>query len=697
MRTRLRWNLAWSISLCAVLAAAGSGCASVKSPQTTGSGGSGGSLPAIPGLVSLQVTPPSQTVNLTADQNGVFTPGTAQYQAIGTMDDGTTKDVSTRVQWPSNLSALTISSGNASVTAPGTYSIVAQSGSITASATLIASFNGSFNAGAVTPDEKTSLDGSPGGTAVQIAYPLDGSVFPARLGSIYVHIVKSGSPTAARLEFQAGGLDILWYGKCEVDPVNLPGAGCYVQLPAAFTALLIPASDHEDITVTARVGGAGAPSQAPPIKVAWSNVSLTGGIYYWTTIQPGPIYPGYTLPAMATSGTGIQRYDFKNDVPVPQLVYTDQGAPTMAAGAALPTYPGSPWARDSAGGQGTCVGCHAISNSGKFMAMAVNGSDASGFVMLDIANKVLLPVSAVNAGQPLQRFIKEGCAGIPTLGCGAMTTFGPKDDLMVNMYKSKLYLRATDMTLANQGEVVPSTADPYRTDPFWSQDGQFLAFTGFRTPDTGLNRYNATGLNGDEESGGQIWVASAEATGVHDDAHVVVPTQPGATSYYPAISNDDKLLVYNQSTCTQGAVDPNKLATDYGSETCDGYDDWTSTLWLTSPDGSKRPVRLDRANGTLPASNSWPRWSPDNGMFRGQRLYWIAFSSRRPYGLQVNYGMAPSLAKPQLWFAAVLTGGEFTSDPSFAPVWLPAQNPNQSLPNGNHVPQWVKFVVPLIQ
>jgi hypothetical protein len=34
-----------------------------------------------------------------------------------------------------------------------------------------------------------------------------------------------------------------------------------------------------------------------------------------------------------------------------------------------------------------------------------------------------------------------------------------------------------------------------------------------------------------------------------------------------------------------------------------------------------------------------------------------AFSSRRPYGLQVNLG-TPITTKPQIWFAAILIGGE---------------------------------------
>ena len=99
--------------------------------------------------------------------------------------------------------------------------------------------------------------------------------------------------------------------------------------------------------------------------------------------------------------------------------------------------------------------------------------------------------------------------------------------------------------------------------------------------------------------GGQISIASATATGINNDAHVLVPRENNITKYYPAISNDDALVVYNQSTC---GADPDVYTnltigvTIYGAQTCDGYDDSSATLWLTTPTGS-RPQRLDNANG----------------------------------------------------------------------------------------------------
>jgi hypothetical protein len=78
-------------------------------------------------------------------------------------------------------------------------------------------------------------------------------------------------------------------------------------------------------------------------------------------------------------------------------------------------------------------------------------------------------------------------------------------------------------------------------------------------------------------------------------------------------------------------------------------------------------------------------------MFRGKPLYWVAFSSQRPYGLRLA-GATDGSAVPQLWFAAVVLNEN--GDPSFAPVWLPGQNSDIAHPTGNHVPQWVTKAVP---
>jgi hypothetical protein len=190
-------------------------------------------------------------------------------------------------------------------------------------------------------------------------------------------------------------------------------------------------------------------------------------------------------------------------------------------------------------------------------------------------------------------------------------------------------------------------------------------------------------------------MASATNSGVNDDASVLVPRESNISKYYPCTSEDSNYVVFNESNC--GGDDPAPLGGGYGKGSCDGYDDASALLWWVPSSGGDA-VRLDYANGIINGnvtnySNSWPRFSPDVGTFRGQTLYWIAFSSRRPYGVQLNTnGITQS--QPQLWFTGVTSAEVSFGDPSRAPVWLPGQNVmGNGAAYGNHVPQWVKVAI----
>jgi hypothetical protein len=692
---------AGAVSLLGVMAWASASCGSVRAltehpaDHDAGSGGAGPPTTIVSDYFepdTITVDPAEQTVQLSLQASGALTvaPGQATFRATGWWPDGSSRDISAMVNWKSDAPGATVVAGVATVTAPGSFTVTASTGAIQGSATLVATLAASAAGAAFDPAVTATLDAAPAGEA-RIEYPLDGSLFPSNLGPVVVH-VTGGARAIARLELAGGGADVRWYDVCLTDPAQAPGPGCYVQLPPAITGLFAGASDRGDVTLTARVGDGGLPAESAPIHVAFAAVPLAGALYYWSTIVPGAAYPGYALPAGATEGSSVQRYYLDKGPLVPELVYTDQGTPA--------SFAGSPYARDPGGARSTCVGCHAVSVDGRLLSMSVGGAASPGLELFDVLSGKLVPIAPPVAGEPLQRFVHESCGGDPAGGCGAFTTFGPTvagGTSMVSMLRSRLYLRVTDggSALVNQSEVVPSATDPYRTDPFWSERGDQFAFTGFPAPSVGTG--NGDGLNGDEKVGGQIWVASASATAVHDDARLVVPREDGVTSFYPAISSDGQLLAFDKSTCGTGAEpDTHKGPLDYGNGPCDGYDDWTATLWLTTPAGGGQ-TRLDRANGPTAASNSWPRFSPNTGSFRGRTLHWLVFSSRRPYGTQVNYGVAPPSQRPQLWVAGILADGDTASDPSFAPVWLPNQNVSQALPSSNHTPQWASVALPLEQ
>ncbi len=595
-------------------------------------------------------------------------------------------------------------------------------------------FDSSSNCSSYSTDNNGNFDNSTNGST-SIVYPLDHSLFPSNLGPIQVQMSTSGS--AARIHFQTTmsnppNVDVNYFGACE----SGSGSGCSVTLPVAFTRMLVPASQDEDIQITARVLNNGTPTNdSGSINAAWAS-SLTGGLYYWTVLPNQQYCPSSTMASPGSyclldttqkppNGTAIYRYDFAQDNPAPQQVWTDDGGPNSS-----PSYQGAPqsWNNNVAGGH--CIGCHSITNDGKFMALDIGGSstyNAANWELLDIQNQDLLSINPTKTGgNNCGTNASDSPTSNPTCYWQAYrkdafateTAWAPDGLRMVSMFKSKLFLNSVapntasaSATISQIGPAFQSSAtaiDPYQSDPFWSHDGTKIVFTSFNQAGTADSTGNPSGLNGDLKVGGRIAIADADPSSETptDNAHVLVDRQSNVTSYYPCISEDSNWVVYNQSNCNNGSnstdINYNGSA-GYGTGVCDGYDDSSARLYLTSTGATgSGQLALDYANGNANGNNnnydnSWPRFSPDVGSFRGQTLYWVAFSSRRPYGVQNNTnGLASS--QPQLWFSAITVGEINPTDPSWSPVWLPGQNPmGNGNAYGNHVPQWVKVAIVIDQ
>ncbi|HEX3777880.1 MAG TPA: hypothetical protein VHV51_25605 [Polyangiaceae bacterium] len=496
---------------------------------------------------------------------------------------------------------------------------------------------------------KTKFDGTPNPTAAPtVAYPLAHALFPANLAPVEIHLTRTvATQTIARVNFHVDGFDLNFYDTCaaaEQDPM-----GCVLTIPAGVCNTLGDANYFGALTTTIRLADTmgGNVGETTLTDVSWTYNRLSGGLYYWTTSSTG------------ASQTEIRRYNFADAGGTPETYWAQNPDSPMLTGSMVPPDQAGPHA---------CMGCHAISRDGSKIALSFGGSLPAAFELIDVASKM-----------PIASRLDT------TTGYAAMTTFSPDNSRLINEFHGKLLLRSADAMLTDVSELFAAdTAEP-KSHPFWSPIGDSIAFVSFDfTPSAAV-----PAPTGDLVLDSQIWIAPSDGQTATGPAKLLVPRAAGKSSYYPAISDDGKFVVFNQSSCSA----PMNVGS-WGSAPCDGYSDLSARLMVVPASGGT-PVDLALANGDGDLTNSWPRWSPDHGEFNKQQIYWVAFASRRAYGLRLQ---GASDTEPQLWFAAVRAtpGQPLEMDPSFAPVWLPAQDDDMTHPTGNHTPQWVQKIVPIV-
>jgi len=168
----------------------------------------------------------------------------------------------------------------------------------------------------------------------------------------------------------------------------------------------------------------------------------------------------------------------------------------------------------------------------------------------------------------------------------------------------------------------------------------------------------------------------------------------GKNRYYPAISPDGTMVVYDESTCTHGTPKLGQVP----DPSCNGDVDPTATMFVIPLAGGSA-IPLAHANspgvtdGTTTAlTNSFPRWAPFvEKLDEIHQVVWLTFSSTRQYGLRAP---PPSTAPDEavagnlIWMVAVTLspGG---GDPSYAAFCLPFQDVTTS----NHLAQWAKYFI----
>jgi hypothetical protein len=281
-------------------------------------------------------------------------------------------------------------------------------------------------------------------------------------------------------------------------------------------------------------------------------------------------------------------------------------------------------------GSPACVACHVIRGE----RMGVTYGDNTGIFTTGITD--------ISAGAPSEL--------TPRTRQGYYNTMNPDGTRMITTSGNGiLNLWDTDT-----GEWLKEidTGGVKLTMPDWSQDGTYLAAIqaeNFSCDNCFNNGIVVMAPIDDDGTLGTITQLWDPLAGWGRDEFEMPST------FYPSVSPDGEWIAFNYG--------------DGGS-----YDNETAQLWVISVNGGD-PIRLQNADLADALGNSWPHWGP----LPDDDVYWLTFSSKRPYGDHVTDG------RPQIWVASFdPTLADAGQDPSAPAFWLS----NQDDATSNHTTFW---------
>jgi hypothetical protein len=617
-----------------------------------GSGGSGGT--AATGATDLSITPATATLTV----SNTSPAQTQQYAVTGTVN-GVQMDVTSLVAYsvyPTGIVTIDASGlATTTGTSGGTVTVTARSNSTSASATLTVnySFTGvdPMMTTTVPSDAATRFTSTTNDTtrAPQLIYPNDGVLFPPNISSVEIHFMPGANNTLFEVSLTGTLSSVNTFIRCTA-PAGITGC-IYLPDPGLWNSLASTNAGLAPVQLVVRgtddsgtsVGASNA------FSMQFAKDPVQGALYYWTT----------------SGKTAIMRYDFGGSTTAPAPYLTPTNASASAAAAPNPAV--------------SCVGCHALSSDGTKLVASANGQGDGRLLLWDILNNVALQPFALTQRSQFESWNKDGSQFVGVYGDNPSTSSPAK--------KGASNLMIFD---GNTG-VVTQTIDlqGLRADhPDWSKNTvgtESIAFTSVDATATTTDQRPSTGGIDFIQLSGTTWGAP----------QVLVPPVLGQNNYYPAISPDGTLVVYDQSTCTKGTPAAGK-APDIS---CDADTDATATMFLSQLATGATSVALTKANGPGVAdagatalTNSFPKWAPFiEQLDELDQILWLTFSSTRQYGLRSPPAPADTSETPKgtlIWMVGIKLGVG-TGDPSFTAFCLPFQD----ITTSNHIAQWAKSFI----
>ncbi len=346
------------------------------------------------------------------------------------------------------------------------------------------------------------------------------------------------------------------------------------------------------IAVDRLEGASGDIVSGAPVHVHFAHAALTGSVYYW-------------------------------DIARGRIVRIDDGTATRNE-----FMPNPPVALDG----NHCVGCHAVSPSGRYMAGRLGGGENTGTVF-DLTTDLTgdPPPSVFPTGQLNWWF----------------SSWSPDESrLAVSTDEGASRTMRIYDPMAGTQVSVSGTLPTNITHPAWAPDNSQIAYV------TNLDQWGGNNMAGDVAVIDIAGVDSFGATHVlHTGASLAGDTPGGVADAYPTWSPDSQRIAFAHGTGSR-------------SETAQ------SALYLMNRDGTG-VVRLDQASGGSGGiDNFQPRFSP----FTQGGYFWLSFLSRRDYGnAETNVGTRGD-ARQQIWVTAISVDAASGTDASSVPYWLPGQN-----------------------